>query len=143
MLKIDQFISLLYEAFENNKTFKMPVKGTSMLPFINETHYVVLNKPLNIKRNDIVFYKRDNGQYVLHRIFKIKKDGYVLLGDNQVALEKGVREDQLIGKVEYVVKKDKIVYLKGFKYNLYLLFWNNRLIRRFCFIFTRRRKNYE
>ena len=65
--KVEAFVPLLHEAFDNDKTFKMPVKGTSMLPFINEKHYVILKKVDSIKKNDIVFYRRDSGQYVLLR----------------------------------------------------------------------------
>jgi hypothetical protein len=39
------------------------------------------------KKYDVIFYRRENGQYVLHRIIKIKKDGYVCRGDNQTAKE--------------------------------------------------------
>ena len=73
MRKVEAFAPLIEEAFSNNQTFKMPVNGTSMLPFINRTHHVVLDKPISLKRNDMILYKRTNGQYVLHRIFRVKK----------------------------------------------------------------------
>lgn len=138
--KVEAFVPLLQEAFDNDKTFKMPVKGTSMLPFINEKHYVILKKVDSIKKNDIVFYRRDSGQYVLHRIFKVKKDHYVLLGDNQVYREYPIYKKQIIGKVIAVCKGEKIHHLKGLKYKLYIFFWSFRAVRLLCFPFTRRRK---
>ena len=108
MRKVETFVPLIEEAFEKNQTFKMPVNGTSMLPFINKTHHVVLDKPTRIKRNDMVLYKRSNGQYVLHRIFRVKKGYYVLLGDNQIYREYPIYRNQIIAKVIEVHKKDKI-----------------------------------
>lgn len=138
--KVEAFVPLIKEAFDNDKTFKMPVKGTSMLPFINEKHYVILQKVDRLKRNDIILYKRESGQFVLHRIFKVKKDHYVLLGDNQVHREYPIYENQVIGKVISVIKGNKTHNLKGVKYKLYLFFWSFRAIRLICFPFTRRKK---
>ena len=140
MRKVEAFAPLIEEAFSNNQTFKMPVNGVSMLPFLNKTHYVVLAKPQNLKRNDMILYKRENGQYVLHRIFRVKKDHFQLLGDNQVYREYPVYENQVIGKVIEVHKGNKIHHLNGFKYKTYLFFWNFRLLRLLCFPFTRRKK---
>ncbi len=140
MRKVEEFAPLIEEAFSNNKTFKMPVNGVSMLPFINKNHYVVLDKPNDLKKNDIILYKRENGKYVLHRIYKVKKGYYQLLGDNQIYREYPIYQNQVIGKVIEVVKGDKINNLKGFKYKLYLFFWRFRLIRLVCFPFTRRKK---
>lgn len=55
MNKIEDLVPLLLDTLNNNKDFTMPVKGTSMLPFINEKNLVTLTKPNNIKKNDIVF----------------------------------------------------------------------------------------
>ena len=140
MRKVEAFAPLIEEAFSNNQTFKMPVSGTSMLPFIDKTNYVVLAKPSTLKRNDMILYKRDNGQYVLHRIFRVKKDHLVLLGDNQVYKEYPIYEKQVIGKVVSVIKKDRVDNLDSLRYKTYLFFWNFRLIRLICFPFTRRKK---
>lgn len=138
MNKIEDLVPLLLDTLNNNKDFTMPVKGTSMLPFINEKNIVTLTKPNNIKKNDIVFYKRNNGQYVLHRIYQIKKDYLVLMGDNQTFKEEPIYLNQIIAKVKSIKKKNKIHYLNGFKYKLYLFFWHNRLIRKIFFPITRR-----
>ena len=128
MNKIEDLVPLLLDTLNNNKDFTMPVKGTSMLPFINEKNLVTLTKPNNIKKNDIVFYKRNNGQYVLHRIYQIKKDYFVLMGYNQTFKEEPIYLNQIIAKVKSIKKK----------YKLYLFFWHNRLIRKIFFPITRR-----
>ena len=66
MNKIEDLVPLLLDTLNNNKDFTMPVKGTSMLPFINEKNLVTLTKPNNIKKNDIVFISviMDNVFYI-------------------------------------------------------------------------------
>lgn len=142
MNKVEDFIPILLDALSQGKDFIMPVNGTSMLPFIHKSHRVILSAPNNLKKNDIVFYRRDNGQYVLHRIYKVTKDYYVMMGDNQTFEEKPIYQHQIISKVKAVIKKNKTHYLKGLKYSLYLFFWNFKLIRKLFFPITRR-MNYE
>lgn len=142
MNKIDDLIPLLLESLTLKKDFTMPVNGTSMLPFIHKSHKVVLTCPINLKKNDIVLYKRENGQYVLHRIYKIKQDYFIMMGDNQTQEESPIYLNQIIGKVNCVIKKNKKHYLKGFKYKTYLFFWNFKIIRKLLFPITRR-LNYE
>lgn len=140
MRKVEAFAPLIEEAFSNNQKFKMPVNGVSMLPFLNKTHYVVLDKPNNLKRNDMILYKRENGQYVLHRIFRVKKDHFQLIGDNQFYREYPIYENQVIGKVVSVIKGNKVDNLNSFKYKLYLFIWQFRVLRLLFFPFTRRKK---
>lgn len=140
MRKVEAFAPLIEEAFSRNQKFKMPVNGVSMLPFLNKTHFVVLDKPNNLKRNDMILYKRENGQYVLHRIFRVKKDHFQLIGDNQFYREYPIYENQVIGKVVSVIKGNKVDNLNSFKYKLYLFIWQFRVLRLLFFPFTRRKK---
>lgn len=73
-------------------------KGDSMLPMLEEGKDTVVIIPpvFPLKRLDVPLYKRD-GKYVLHRIVRVGKNGYTTCGDNRVFLEKGVREEQIIG----------------------------------------------
>ena len=61
-------------------------QGDSMLPLIRDGRDVLLisRKPEGrLKKYDVPLYKRDSGRYVLHRILKVRKDDYVLCGDNR------------------------------------------------------------
>ena len=141
MNSIVDLVPILKETLENNKNFIMPVRGTSMLPFIYETNHVILANPTNLKKNDIIFYQRNDGNYVLHRIYQIKKEHYVLLGDNQINKEEPIYYKQIIGKVIAIKRKNKTDYLNSFSYKLYLFFWHSLLIRKIFFPLTRRIKN--
>ena len=41
-------------------------------------------------------FKRDSGEFILHRVIKVKKDSYVFCGDNQWIIEKGIKDHNII-----------------------------------------------
>ncbi|MBR5020759.1 MAG: S24/S26 family peptidase, partial [Oscillospiraceae bacterium] len=69
-------------------------------------HLSRLERPA--RRGDILLYRRDNGDYVLHRVRRVEKDGTLtIIGDAQTELEHGIREDQIIAVVTSVIRKGK------------------------------------
>ena len=131
MNSITQLVEVMNTAFDQNLKFEMPVNGTSMLPFIHAGDLVMLDKISNhkIKKGDVVLYKRENGQYVLHRIHSIKNKKLVMLGDNQLKLEKNIAYNQLLAKMISYKTKKKDVSVKSFKYRFWSNIWNIYLIR--------------
>ena len=59
--------------------------GTSMLPLIRQGKDLLIIEPPDgrLKKYDIPLYRRDSGQYVLHRVLKVREQDYVLCGDHQ------------------------------------------------------------
>jgi len=131
MNSISQIVEVMNVAFEKNLKFEMPVNGTSMLPFIHAGDLVTLEKITNsqIKKKDVIFYKRDNGQYVLHRVYKIKNNCLFILGDNQLNIEKNVRYDQVIAKMVSYKTKNKTILVTSFAYRFKVSLWNVYFIR--------------
>ena len=86
-----------------------PIKGISMMPMLNQhkdTVYIVAVRGEDrgrLKKHDIPLYRRPNGQYVLHRILAVKKDHYIIRGDNLVTLEY-IPFDWILGKTELYYK---------------------------------------
>ena len=81
--------------------------GTSMRPHIrSQEDLVVIERKTSTKfqKYDAVLYRRDSGQYVLHRIVKVGPDGYTMCGDNRAYLEKGIRDDQILGVLTSVIR---------------------------------------
>lgn len=105
--------------------------GTSMLPLITPKCDRVTLKDCGgeLKKHDIAFYKRSNGQFVLHRVIKCEKDGsYVMCGDNQWVLEKGVKKEQIIAVVSHLEKPKAEVKFSSAKYRAYCKrLWFRRL----------------
>lgn len=97
--------------------------GDSMYPLIRPRDLLVIKKPvLPLKRLDIPLYKRDNGQYVLHRIVKVKNGGYDICGDNRVAVETGITDRHIIGVLTDIIRKDKTVSVYRFDKRMYAHF---------------------
>lgn len=119
--KMEDLYPLIIEAFNNNQKFKFPVKGTSMRPMLKDNDSVTIEKVNNVIKGDIILYRRDNGQFVLHRIIKVHDNLYDIVGDHQTGIEYNVRYDQLIGKVISYNKKgkEKEYKLLGLRYKLY------------------------
>lgn len=91
--------------------FTLTPRGESMRPTIlpgrDRVSIVKWDGHANIY--DILFYKRDDGHFVLHRVLGIRKNGFVMCGDNQIVLEKGVREDQIIGIVTEIIRPREVL----------------------------------
>ncbi len=131
MIKVEKFYPLMLEAFEEGKTFSFPVKGTSMRPLLKNGDIVTLKKfDGNAKVGDILFFRRKDLAFVLHRVRKIKDGKLYIVGDHQTGLEE-VLYDMVIGiAINYKkAKKDKIYNMKGVKYSLYKFIVKFKIVR--------------
>lgn len=131
MIKVELLVPIMEEAFSKNQTFSFPIHGTSMLPLLKDNTLVELKQMPEYHKNDIIFYKRNDGSFVLHRIVKEKNNAFVLMGDHQYIKEYPIYQNQIYGKVISYQKNSKTKYLKGFKYNFYLFLLKFYLFRRF------------
>ena len=63
--------------------------GVSMLPLLREGRDVMIIERFDdrLKKYDVPLYRRGEA-YVLHRIIKVKPDGYDIIGDNCVSIER-------------------------------------------------------
>lgn len=98
--------------------------GRSMHPMLRDRKNTVIILPVTpdteIKKYDVIFYKRDNGQYVLHRVIGKRKDGtFVLCGDGQYSKEYGVRRDMILGILEGFYRGEKYVPITSHSLVLY------------------------
>ena len=123
-------IDAIQEVLDHEGEFRLYPKGRSMLPLIRQGKDSVLlkkrigNTDAPLKKKEIAFYRRDNGQFVLHRVMRIEKDGsYTMCGDNQLYLEKNVRADQVIAYVSGIYKKDRLLPLMSLRYRIYVVAW--------------------
>ena len=101
--KVDtrEYITVLEDLLRNQKSVKVPVSGNSMSPFlISERDCVLVQTPKHpLKKGDIVLFKRNSGQFILHRICKIQNGEFYILGDAQTMIEGPVQREQIIGLV--------------------------------------------
>lgn len=84
------------------KVLEVEPQGNSMYPFlIQGRNRVILQKTDidDLKRGDVILYRRDKGILVLHRIWKRKADVFYMMGDNQIIVEGPIRKEQICGKM--------------------------------------------
>jgi len=99
--------------------------GDSMMPLIRQKRdLLIIKKPEGrLKKYDVPLYKRDSGAYVLHRILKVRKDDYVICGDNRYYREYGIQDRHIIGVLSTVVRDGKTIPVTDKKYRLYVHLW--------------------
>ena len=113
------------EELEKSGKLVYTTVGASMRPLIRQDRDIsIIEKPkARLNKYDVALYKRPNGQYVLHRVVKVCDDGYVILGDNCLRKEYGIKEEQIIGVLTSLVRKGKEVDFNSFGYKFYSRFW--------------------
>lgn len=96
-------------ADESIEALPLVISGNSMSPFLihgRDTVYLSrLREPM--KRGQMLLYRRDSGQYVLHRIYRVDGDSLTMIGDAQTVLEPGIRPEQVLAIVKSVERKGK------------------------------------
>ena len=103
------YVSMLRDLVNEGKECRLLISGSSMAPFlVHERDSILFSKPdRELRRGDMVFYQRDTGQYVMHRILKVKPEGLYIIGDAQTEVEGPVRPEQVFALVTKVNRKGK------------------------------------
>ena len=126
-MKIDtiEYVSNLKELINDGQDVVITVAGSSMTPFLRHQRDRVLLKkpPFALKVDDIVFYQRKTGQYVLHRIYKVKSDGYYMMGDRQIALEGPIKADAIFAIVAEIERNGRWLSAESFVWRLASVMW--------------------
>ena len=97
-----------------------------MWPLIRQGRDLLLisRKPEGrLKKYDVPLYKRDSGQYVLHRILKVQKEDYIICGDNRWQRETGISDRHIIGVLTAVIRDGKKLPVTDWRYRLYVHLW--------------------
>ena len=100
--------------------------GDSMMPLLRQGRdlLVISRKPAGrLKKYDVPLYKRDSGQYVLHRILKVRKNDYVICGDNRWHRETGITDHHVIGVLTAIIRDGKTISVTDRKYRMYVHLW--------------------
>ena len=131
-IRLDEAMALIRESLDSGHEVTFSPRGASMLPFLKEGRDTVTLTalPPKLKKYDIVFYQRDNGQYVLHRLVRVGKT-YTCIGDHQYVYETGIRRDQIIAVCSSVVRGGKRISAQDGRWRLYAVAWHySRPVRR-------------
>lgn len=96
--------------------------GISMRPMLRSRTDTVLvvSVTRDLRRGDVVLYRRPDGKMVLHRICRVKKNQYVLGGDNLPCREHGVRREWICGVMKGFYRGERYVSADGLGYRAYV-----------------------
>ena len=130
-IQLSDYDGLIREVLASGGQFRLYPRGTSMLPLLRQGRDSVALRRVDspIQKNDILFYQRPDGSFVLHRVRAVTPDGLTLMGDNQTVPERGVSPDWVIGRVTRIFRDDREVACDGFGYRLYLKLWQFTILR--------------
>ena len=105
---------------------RLKPQGYSMYPLFISGRDEAVIAPCStdsLHRGDVVLYRRDQSILVLHRIWKIKKDGFYMVGDNQTVIEGPLRPDQIRGRLIACCRNGREFSTRNPFYRMLAGFW--------------------
>lgn len=125
-IKTMNIFPLITELLEKGQSTKITVSGDSMYPFLRDgIDSVELSKGRfeDLKRGDIAMFRRRDGAYVMHRIYKRNNGNIFIVGDAQKWIEGPLQKDQFIAVVNHIWRKNKKISCNNIWYKLTSLIW--------------------
>lgn len=118
---LKDLLPLMEEMLEKNMEVTFTTNGNSMLPLLKTGESVTLKRFKKYKKGDVVLFRKDDGSFVLHRIYKLKKDTVFTQGDSLIEKDAPITKDKILGKAVNFVKKEKTIEITDFSYKIYKL----------------------
>ena len=126
-----EYMKVVRSILEEGKEVPLVVTGNSMMPFLIDRRDQVLIKRIErpLKKGDIAFFQRENGQYIMHRIHFMRKDDrtgenqFYFIGDGQKNIEGPIKETQIFGVITGVLRKGKYLDEHTFTWRLFKNIW--------------------
>ena len=133
-ITFEEAMPLILEKLQSGGEVLFSPSGVSMRPTLQEGRdsLVLVAPPAKLKKYDIALFKRENGQYILHRVVKVG-ESYTFIGDNQFDHEEGIMPAQIVALCSAYIRDGKRVSLDSFGARAFARFWHHtRLLRRIC-----------
>lgn len=111
---------------ERGETVQLQTNGNSMYPLLIPNRDWVRIRKTDIgelKRGDVILYRRKDSILVLHRIWKRRGDDFYLLGDNQTEVEGPLKKEQIRGKMVGLIRKGREISIDSPVYRIYSRLW--------------------
>lgn len=129
---LEELLPLIRERLDEGQNVRFSPRGISMLPMLRQGRDTVVLSPLpeQLKKYDLPLYRREDGQFVLHRIVRVGET-YTCIGDNQFCQEHGLEHARMIAVVTAFTRDGKEYSVKDPGYRLYCRVWHySRPMRR-------------
>ena len=127
LVNTQEYVSMLRELTEQGKEVNMLISGNSMSPFLmHGRDSIRLKKPdRKLRKGDMVFFQRKSGKFVMHRIIRVRKEGFYLLGDSQQnsEIEGPIEESQIFALITSVCRKGRWIGPGNFWWEFFEHVW--------------------
>lgn len=146
LVDTQEYMEMIRALLEDGQEVSMIVTGNSMRPFLKHGRDKICMKKTDrkLRKGDIVFYRRENGQYVMHRILKCGDQSYTLLGDGQIVPESGIRQEQIFARITKVQVRGKWIGPENFRWRFFEHIWIRFCgIRKLGFSFSSKVQNLK
>ncbi len=106
----EQLMADLLQTLEHTDPVPLVISGSSMDPFLVHGRDTVFLSKLSrpVKRGDMILYRHSGGQYILHRVYRAG-ECLELIGDGQLSIEPGIRQEQVLAWVSAVRRNGKLL----------------------------------
>ena len=103
-------MSNIEDVLKEKGIYVTTTKGDSMEPMLSEGRdkVVIVVPKFPLKKYDIPVYRK-MGHYTMHRIVRVKKNGYIICGDNRDSLEKNISDSDIIGVLAGFYQGEKYI----------------------------------
>ena len=127
-----EYVSILRGLVREGKEVSMLITGSSMSPFLlSHKDSICFKTPWRpLRRGDMVFYERRSGQFVMHRICKVRKEGLYIVGDAQWEIEGPVDPEQVFALITKAHRRGKWIGPDDFWWKFYERLWIRLIVFR-------------
>lgn len=111
---------------EEGRKVRFTVSGNSMWPFIISNRDSVLLIPCektSLKKGDIILFQTGCGHYILHRITKVLKSGYITTGDGNLQRDGLVPWENVRAKVSVIYRKERVIECDRWYWKIIFRIW--------------------
>lgn len=125
-IDIYEYLPVLIDIINEGKDVNLLISGSSMTPFLcHQRDTIIISKPdAPFHKGDMVFYTRNTGQYVMHRIHHINHKGQLfIVGDAQTFIEGPIEPEQVFGIIHKVIRKNKLMQRGDFWWDFFEKVW--------------------
>ena len=101
-IKLEEIEPTIRKIFAAGGDFTFYPKGTSMQPFVEQGRDKITLAPIQdqVRKYDVILYKRKNGAFVLHRVVGKRADGYSNFAGIISCERVWHKKEQMIGKID-------------------------------------------
>lgn len=117
---------MVEKLLEEGHVIRVKPKGYSMYPlFVPGRDEAVIQKSdiAQLRRGDVILYRRKKSILVLHRIWKREGNQFYLVGDNQTEIEGPVEAAQIRGRLTGLFRKGRYISVRHPVYRMYSRIW--------------------